>query len=225
MPTTPVNCLNQNVALQNVVRFLHQDRSYPLSVAVEQNKLKVKVKAQQRQELAEEASRLRERLPMQMQRVMDCNSEKGHQTGLLYCPWMSWDSAYTRVHSVILCAYCVCGKRQTVEHALSCSHGGFPALRHNVITGRCISEVCHNVAIEPELQPLTGEKLQLRTANSEEGAWLDVSAQGFLGERHQRAFLMSGFLTHVYRAIASPPKLLCAEDMRMKREGATNSEY
>ena len=195
---------------------------------MEQNNLKVKVKAQQRQELEEEASRLRERLPMQIQRVMDCSSEKGHQTGLLYYPWMSWDSAYTRVHSVILCAHCVCGKRQTVEHALSCSHGGFPALRHNDIrdiTARCISEVCHNVSIEPELQPLTGERLQLRTANSEEGVRLDVSAQGFLGERHQCAFLMPGVLTHMHRAIASPPKPLCTEDMRMKREGATNSEY
>ena len=81
------------------------------------------------------------------------------------------------------------------------------------------------MAVEPELQPLTGEKLQLRTANSEEGAWLDVGAQGFLGERHQCAFLMSVFLTHMHRAIASPPKPLCTEDMRMKREGATNSEY
>ena len=106
-----------------------------------------------RSKLSGDKSRLRERLPMQMHCVMDCSSEKGHQTGLLYCPWMSWDSAYTRVHSVILCAYCVCGKRQTVEHALSCSHGGFPALRHSDITARCISEVCHNVAVEPELQP------------------------------------------------------------------------
>ena len=74
---------------------------------------------------------------------------RGHQTGLLYCPWISWDSAYTRVHSVILCAYCVCGEWQTVEHALSCSHGGFSALRHSDIIARCISEVCHNVAKEP----------------------------------------------------------------------------
>ena len=28
----------------------------------------------------------------------------------------------------------------------------------------------------------------MRTANSEEGAWLDMSAQGVWGERHQRAF-------------------------------------
>ena len=51
------------------------------------------------------------------------------------------------------------------------------------------SEVCHNVAVEPELQLLTGESLQLRTANSEVGARLDVSAQVFFGgERHQHAF-------------------------------------
>ena len=82
----PFNCLNWNAALQNVVQFLHQDRSYPLSVAVERNNLKVKVKAQRRQELAEEASRLRERLPMQMQHVMDCSSEKGASNWLAVLP-------------------------------------------------------------------------------------------------------------------------------------------
>ena len=85
--------------------------------------------------------------------------------------------------------------------------------------------MCHNVLIEPELEPLTGEKLQLRTANSEEDARLDVGAQGLWGGEASACILMSGFLTHVYRAIASPPKPLCTEDMRMKREGATNSEY
>lgn len=42
-----------------------------------------------------------------------------------------------------------------------------------------LSNVCHNVGIEPHLQPLNGESLDLRTANREEGAWLDIKAQGF----------------------------------------------
>ena len=165
--------------------------------------MKVKVKAQQRQELEEEASRLRERLPAQMQRVMDCTREKEASNWLTALPLEELGfSLHKGAFRDALClrygwqptympSNCVCGKQQTVEHALSCSHGGFPALRYNDIrdiTAKCLSEVCHNVAVEPELQPLTRESLQLRTANSEEGARLDVSAQGFWGERHQRAF-------------------------------------
>ena len=41
-------------------------------------------------------------------------------------------------------------KHLTVEHAFSCSQGGFPSLRHNDrrdITANLLSEVCHNVAV------------------------------------------------------------------------------
>ena len=65
------------------------------------------------------------------------------------------------------------------------------SIRHNDIrdlTARLLTEVCPNVAIEPDLQPLSGETLSLRTSNSEDGARLDMSAQGFWGDRHERAF-------------------------------------
>jgi hypothetical protein len=50
-----------------------------------------------------------------------------------------------------------------------------------------MSEVCHNVGVEPTLQPLSGETLRHATANREEGARLDVVADNFWG-RKQRAF-------------------------------------
>ena len=86
---------------------------------------------------------------------------------------------------------CVCGENFSVEHALSCPCGGLPSIRHNDIrdlTAKLLTEVCSNVSIEPALQPLTGERLPHRTSNSEEGARLDVCAQGFWGDRHQSAF-------------------------------------
>ena len=55
---------------------------------------------------------------------------------------------------------CVCGSAFNVDHAIVCSKGGFPTLRHNEIrdiTADLLTEVCHDVAIEPMLQPLTGE--------------------------------------------------------------------
>ena len=39
--------------------------------------------------------------------------------------------------------------------------------------------MCHNVAIEPKLQPLDGETFQYRSANTDSEARLDVRARGF----------------------------------------------
>jgi len=69
--------------------------------------------------------------------------------------------------------------------------GGFPTLRHNEVrdlTATLMSEVCHDVSIEPALQPITGETLSGASANIEEGARLDVAALGFWGSSHERAF-------------------------------------
>jgi hypothetical protein len=49
---------------------------------------------------------------------------------------------------------CACGASFTVEHALSCPKGGFPIIRHNEVrdlTANLMSEVCHDVRIEPDL--------------------------------------------------------------------------
>jgi len=70
-------------------------------------------------------------------------------------------------------------------------HGALPSIRHNDIrelTAKLLTDVCPNVAVEPDLQPLTGETLSHRTSNNEDGARLDVSAQGFWGDRHEHAF-------------------------------------
>ena len=70
------------------------------------------------------------------------------------------------------------------NNCISCSKGGFPSLRHNEVrdlTATMMSEVCSNVSTEPHLQPLTGEALCFKTANSESNARLDIAANGFWG--------------------------------------------
>ena len=77
---------------------------------------------------------------------------------------------------------CGCGATVSVDHAMICHTGGFPTIRHNEIrdiTASLLTEVCHNVATEPPLQPLSGEILNHRTANTEDGACLDIRARGF----------------------------------------------
>ena len=69
-----------------------------------------------------------------------------------------------------------------MDHALSCPRGGFPIIRHNKIrdfTANIMSEVCHNVSIEPHLQAVTGESLSFTTSNSQDGARLDIAMNGF----------------------------------------------
>ena len=74
----------------------------------------------------------------------------------------------------------VCGKNLNVEHALTCPTVGLPTLQDNDIrdlTTDLMAEVCNNVCTERELQPLSGEALQRRSANFQEGA--DIRAEGF----------------------------------------------
>ena len=79
---------------------------------------------------------------------------------------------------------CACGTSFSVEHALSCPMGRFPIVRHNEVrdlTAKLMSEVYHDVCIEPILQPITGEALSGASAITEDGARLDVAANGFWG--------------------------------------------
>ena len=53
----------------------------------------------------------------------------------------------------------VCDRKFDVNHAMICPRGGFPTLRHNQVqdlTADLLTEVCHDVEIEPQLQELTG---------------------------------------------------------------------
>ena len=86
---------------------------------------------------------------------------------------------------------CACGVRFSVEHALSCSKGGFPSIRHNEIrdlTANLLTEVCNDVCIEPDLQPIDGEVLTGSSPNTQDGARLDIAANGFWGGRFERTF-------------------------------------
>ena len=76
-----------------------------------------------------------------------------------------------------------------------CKNDGFPTLKHNEvrdITADLLKEVCHNVNIEPALQPLSGETFRYATAKVESGS--TIRGVWRTGER-ERAFLCKGFLS------------------------------
>ena len=77
------------------------------------------------------------------------------------------------------------------QYALSCPKGGFTILRHNEIrdlTANVLSEVCHNVNVEPALQPLTGEVFSGASAIKDDAARLDIAADGFWGDHRERVY-------------------------------------
>ena len=59
-------------------------------------------------------------------------------------------------------------------------------MRHNELRdliANLLREVAHDVSVEPELEPLSGETFPLRSANTEAHARLDVAARGVYGSR------------------------------------------
>ena len=77
-------------------------------------------------------------------------------------------------------------------------------------TASLLTEVCHNVAIEPKLQPLDGETFQYRSANTDTETRLDVRARGFWNRGQDAYFDIRAFnpnapsyhsqdLHHLYR--------------------------
>ena len=69
---------------------------------------------------------------------------------------------------------------------------GFLSIRHNEIqdlTASLLSEVCHEVEVEPHLQPVTDEQFILASSNTEDGARLDLSANSFWGGRCEKTYI------------------------------------
>ena len=86
---------------------------------------------------------------------------------------------------------CVCGKHFNVEHALSCARSGFTSIRHNEIrdnTATLLTEVCKDVCVEPDLQPVMLDQLRGASANRQDGARLDISANGVWGGRFEKIY-------------------------------------
>ena len=110
------------------------------------------------------SSALRQRAPTSLNRAINCAQERGASSWLTALPLEEFNLSLHKgaFRDAIALRYgwqpinipskCACGHSFTVEHALSCSMGGFPTLRHNEIrdlTANLMSEVCHNVCVEP----------------------------------------------------------------------------
>ena len=134
-----------------------------------------------------------ERMEISERRQLDLASEKGASTWLTTLPLSEYGFQLNKqeFNDAILLRYnfkiknvapvCVCGERNSVNHALICKVGGYVSLRHNHLrdtTADLLKQVCKDVQTEPPLLPLSGELLT-PGANTAEQAQLDVCARNF----------------------------------------------
>ena len=76
---------------------------------------------------------------------------------------------------------CPCGQLFTLTQSLHCPKGGYTHLRHNEnrdTFATLLDEECHDVEMKPKLQSLEGESFHNKTTTNEDGARLDVTANG-----------------------------------------------
>jgi len=141
-------------------------------------------------------------IPQRARRAIDLSREKGASSWftVIPCKDMDFDLNKREFRDAIRLRYdwpipdspsvCVCGCYFSVDYAMICQHGGLVIIqRHNEIRdleAELLEKVCHDVEIEPFLQPITGKELN-RGANKASDARLDVHCRGFW-ERHRAAF-------------------------------------
>ena len=84
---------------------------------------------------------------------------------------------------------CLCGKKNDIDHALSCKRGGYVIKRHDRVRdleAELMREVCTDVRIEPHLLPLANPNRV--SGNKAENARLDVAGNG-LWSPMERTFI------------------------------------
>ena len=76
--------------------------------------------------------------------------------------------------------FCVCGKKNDIDHSLSCKRGPYVNFRHNAIRdayAEILKDICIDVRTEPGLLPVNPDTL-CSTAIASDQARLDIVATG-----------------------------------------------
>ena len=183
--------------------ILNQMKEYSYDTLTKQITAKRDVKNKRRQLGVDAAKQIREAVSPALQRAMDLASERGASSWLTVLPLEEHRFALHKQAfrdalalrygwlSSMVPTHCTCGQSFSIQHMLSCPKGGYPSIRHNELrdfTASLLTETCHSVAIEPPLLPVTSEILNGASSNKQEGARLDIVANGFWGSRYERAF-------------------------------------
>ena len=146
--------------------IIEQSPHHPEHSRATQKAAKATVRINNRASAQEQAKALRPQLPKSQQFGMDQASEKGASSWLTALPIQEFgfclhkqairDALCVRYgwQLEILPLHCACSEAPSLNHALSCSKGAMPSIRHNRVRdllARYLTEVCPNVAIEPAI--------------------------------------------------------------------------
>ena len=168
-----------------------------------QKKLKTDVHHTNHQEIRSRAKEIQSNLPRNCRTAIEQSCEDGASSWLTAIPITDYGfKLHKQAFRDALClrygwplrrppSHCACGTPFNINHAFSCPKGAFPIIRHNKIRdllAELLTEVCPCVAVEPVLQPLSGEHFQLRSTTVEDNARLDVCARDFWDKSRTTAF-------------------------------------
>ena len=186
-----------------IVNLIMTDGECPEEVWGKITQAKQDVRKKRKNKLEDDAAKIQSVLNTPLKRSVDLAKEKGASSWLTALPleeqgFALYKSAFRDALALRynwlpdrMPAKCACNASFTVEHALSCPKGAFAIHRHDEIrdiTHSLLSEVCHDVTLEPVLQPLDGHTLRHASAITDDCARSDIQAKGFWGTPHQRAF-------------------------------------
>ena len=117
-----------------------QAHSLPNTTNAEQLRIRKEAAKVRKRRQAQSAVELNDQLPDNMQRAMSLSTEKGSLNWLSTLPIAEHGFALHKSsfrdalclrygwHPLNMPLQCTCGKQFSVEHALSCPHGGFPSI-------------------------------------------------------------------------------------------------
>jgi len=171
-------------------------------------------------------------LPQRTRRAIDLSREKGASSWftVIPCKDMDFDLNKREFRDAIRLRYdwaipdspsvCVCG---CYFSAMICQHGGLVIIqRHNEIRdleAELLEIVCHDVEIEPCLQPITGEdSTEVQTKPRMHA--LTYIAVGF-GKGTGPHFSIFGYVTQMRTRTKKLPQNRSISCTKMKRRGST----
>ena len=236
--STTNNNASEKITAPLVALILQQSHTYSSETKAEQLRARKDTRTLCRQQEAKAAAELKDKLPSNLQKALTVSAEKGASSWLSTLPIEEHGfTLHKGAFKDALClrygwrpthlpSHCIYGRQFTVEHALNCPRGGFSSIRHNEIrdiTAELLSEICHSVGTEPNLQPVTEEQLTHRTANREDGARLDIVAESFWGRDRQCAFFDVWVFNPFVQCYRNTSLSQSTDGMRWKRNGHMTS--
>ena len=205
-------------------------------VHLAQRKLKAEVHQSNNQNIAKYAKEVKSTLPQNLQFAVQQCCEDGASTWLTTIPVKEYGfNLHKQAFRDALClrygwpitrtpSHCACGTPFSINHAFTCSKGAFPTIRHNRIRdllANLLSDICPCVAVEPVLQPLSGEEFHLCSTIKEDCARLDVSAIELWDKSKTTAY----FDVKVFNAHASSNRSISATSCYRKHELEKRRKY